>query len=34
MNGGLSTNVVKYQGYKPKSKCWGNTIASQGKIDS
>jgi hypothetical protein len=35
MNGVLSTNIVKHQGYKSKSKCWGSsTIASQGKIEN
>lgn len=32
MNGVLSANVVKPQGYKPKSKCWGTTVVTSGKI--
>ncbi len=32
MNGTLSANVVKSQGYRPKSKCWGAPVVSHGKI--
>lgn len=32
MNGVLSANIVKPQGYKPKSKCWGTTVVASGKI--
>ena len=33
MNGVLSANVVKSQGYKPKSRCWGQQVVSTGKIN-
>ena len=32
MNGGLSANYVKPQGYKAKSKCWGAPVPMSGKI--
>lgn len=32
MNGGLSANYVKPQGYKAKSKCWGAAVPMTGKI--
>lgn len=32
MNGELSANYVKPQGYKPKSKCWGSAVPASGKI--
>lgn len=34
MNGVLSTNLIKGQGYRPKSKCWGTTINNNGQIKS
>lgn len=32
MNGSLSTNITKPQGYKAKSKCWGSATPSNGKL--
>lgn len=34
IGGSLSTNTTKHQGYKPKSKCWGATLVSSGKLNA